>query len=216
MVIRFECNHCNKKLAIADTEAGKWVKCPGCGEKVRIPSQAAGGATTAKKPVPAAKPLPKPPPAKRRPAEEDLVEVDPIDEAPPPRAAKTRAPARRDEEEEDEEPRRPSRRARGRRDEDEDEDEDEEPRRRSRRARARRDEDEDEEDEDWDEDDEEKGPFSPNRIRGVVSIVVGFGVLAFGLFFGRLQESDVEILKWGVVALGVLMFPVGIFYLIKG
>ncbi len=69
MVIRFECNHCNKKLGIADTEAGKWIKCPGCGGKVRIPLSAGGGAAVTKKPAPAAKPPPKPPPpAKRRPA----------------------------------------------------------------------------------------------------------------------------------------------------
>src|SRR5215510_6942522 len=44
MIIRFECNHCRKKLGIADTEAGKMIKCPGCGEKVRIPSQGGGAA----------------------------------------------------------------------------------------------------------------------------------------------------------------------------
>src|SRR5438876_11894519 len=120
MVIRFECNHCHKKLGIADTEAGKMIKCPGCGEKVRIPAQAAGAAAPAKKPTPAAKPPPKPsPPVKRPPPKEDLVEVDPIDVEPPRQAIKARPPARRDEEdEEDEEPRRPARRARARRDED--------------------------------------------------------------------------------------------------
>ncbi|HKB41094.1 MAG TPA: hypothetical protein VKD72_31995 [Gemmataceae bacterium] len=254
MIIRFECNHCRKKLGIADTEAGKMIKCPGCGEKVRIPSQGGGAAppetmkkppggaappetmkkapsgaapaetmkkppgsaappeTMKKPPVPATLP-PKPPsrpaavkppsrPAavKPPPPEEDenLVDVEPVEDEPPARAAKAKAPARHEEDEEDE-PRRDRRRAKARRDEDEEDEED-------------RDRDEDEEV----EEDEEKGIFSPNRIRGVVSIVLGGAVLAVALFYPRLQESDVEIMKWGMCGLAALMFGAGIFYLIKG
>jgi len=232
MIIRFQCNHCGKKLGIADTEAGKMIKCPGCGEKVRIPSQGGGAAapetvkkppgsaappatmkqspggatppeTMKKPPIPATLP-PKPPPrpaaVKPPPPEEDenLVDVEPVLDEPPARAAKGKAPARHEEEEEDE-PRRDRRRAKARRDEDEEDEED-------------RDRDEDEEV----EEDEEKGIFSPNRIRGVVSIVLGGAVLALALFYPRLQESDVEILKWGMCGLAALMFGAGIFYLIKG
>src|SRR5262245_6349870 len=204
-MIRFECGHCHKKLGIADTEAGKMIKCPGCGEKVRIPSAAGGIAPAKKPPPPAAKPPPKPAPAKK-PAAEDLVEVEPVNEdKPPARAAKARRPARHDEDEEEEEA--PRRRAGRAPRHDEDEEEDEEPRRRAGRGRAR---DEDEEDEDAEaEEDEEKGIFSPNRIRGMVSIAMGGLVLVLALFFKSIKPDvdpdTADIVKYVGCGLAALM-----------
>ena len=36
-MIRFECPDCNKNLTVDDAKAGRLARCPGCGQKVRIP-----------------------------------------------------------------------------------------------------------------------------------------------------------------------------------
>lgn len=39
MSITFKCEHCGKKIEAPDTAGGKWGKCPGCKNKVYVPSQ---------------------------------------------------------------------------------------------------------------------------------------------------------------------------------
>jgi DNA-directed RNA polymerase subunit RPC12/RpoP len=36
-MIKFRCEHCEKKIGVPDDYAGKQVKCPGCGEVVTVP-----------------------------------------------------------------------------------------------------------------------------------------------------------------------------------
>jgi hypothetical protein len=38
MAIIFHCEHCGKEIKAPDTAAGKWGKCPGCHNKVYVPS----------------------------------------------------------------------------------------------------------------------------------------------------------------------------------
>jgi hypothetical protein len=39
MSITFHCDHCGKRIEAPDTAGGKWGKCPGCKNKVYVPSQ---------------------------------------------------------------------------------------------------------------------------------------------------------------------------------
>ena len=39
MSITFHCEHCGKKIEAPDAAGGKWGKCPGCKNKVYVPSQ---------------------------------------------------------------------------------------------------------------------------------------------------------------------------------
>jgi hypothetical protein len=39
MSITFHCEHCGKKIEAPDNTGGKWGKCPGCKNKVYVPSQ---------------------------------------------------------------------------------------------------------------------------------------------------------------------------------
>jgi len=39
MSITFHCDHCGKKIEAPDNAGGKWGKCPGCKNKVYVPSQ---------------------------------------------------------------------------------------------------------------------------------------------------------------------------------
>ena len=39
MSITFHCEHCGKKIEAPDTAGGKWGKCPGCKNKVYVPSK---------------------------------------------------------------------------------------------------------------------------------------------------------------------------------
>lgn len=205
-MIRFQCSNCNKTLGIADSEAGKAVKCPRCGTRVRIP-----GAPAQPKPPAAEKPppktSPKPPPRRPEPEAEteelagvgegeEFVDADPVSE--PPR-------------------RKPARPTRKQKQEDESEimeEDEEEPRRTRTKKKARRQPEEDEVEEDYD--DEEKGLFSPNRIRGMIAILTGGVVLAFALLFPRLQDEAYEVHRWAGCGLAGVIFLAGIFYLIKG
>ena len=40
MSITFHCDHCGKKIEAPDTAGGKWGKCPGCKNRVYVPSNA--------------------------------------------------------------------------------------------------------------------------------------------------------------------------------
>ena len=218
-MIRFQCGNCDKKLGIADTEAGLMIKCPGCGTKLRIPGERKGG--------PSAAPASKSPPRKPIKPEEAEAETEEVAElsnfkdaiqAEPPRKP-TRKP-RRDEEEEAErldevgEPRPTKGKAKRRRDEEEDEEEEEERRPRSKAKRRRHDED-DEEEEDFD-DDEEKGLITPNRIRGVVAVLGSGGVTAAALLIEKFQDPDFVYIKYVIFGIAGLMLLAGIYYLIKG
>jgi hypothetical protein len=44
-MIKFQCNHCQKKIAMPDEHAGKQAKCPACKQIVRIPSLAGAAAS---------------------------------------------------------------------------------------------------------------------------------------------------------------------------
>jgi DNA-directed RNA polymerase subunit RPC12/RpoP len=187
-MIRFQCSHCGKTLGIAATEAGKMIKCPACGEKVRVPAGKAAGGPAAKPPGPVRK-APAPPP-KRRPAdeveEEEVADVEPVEE---------------------EEERRPARKVKvKRRSEDVEEDEDEEEERPRRKSRRRR------EAEDYEED----GASVANRIRGGVGIVVGAGVVAASFLIEKFQHEDFVAAKYTILGLGVLLVVAGIVYLIRG
>ena len=39
MSITFHCEHCGKKIEAPDNAGGKWGKCPGCKNKVYVPSE---------------------------------------------------------------------------------------------------------------------------------------------------------------------------------
>ena len=39
MSITFHCEHCGKKIEAPDNAGGKWGKCPGCKNKVYVPSK---------------------------------------------------------------------------------------------------------------------------------------------------------------------------------
>jgi phage FluMu protein Com len=39
MSITFHCEHCGKKIEAPDNAGGKWGKCPGCKNKIYVPSQ---------------------------------------------------------------------------------------------------------------------------------------------------------------------------------
>ena len=41
MSITFKCEHCGRKIEAPDAAGGKWGKCPGCKNKVYVPSKAA-------------------------------------------------------------------------------------------------------------------------------------------------------------------------------
>jgi phage FluMu protein Com len=41
MSITFKCEHCGKKIEAPDAAGGKWGKCPGCKNKVYVPSKEA-------------------------------------------------------------------------------------------------------------------------------------------------------------------------------
>jgi phage FluMu protein Com len=41
MSITFHCEHCGKKIEAPDAAGGKWGKCPGCKNKVYVPSKEA-------------------------------------------------------------------------------------------------------------------------------------------------------------------------------
>ncbi len=187
-MIRFPCSKCGKALGIADTEAGKFIKCPACGEKVKIPGDKAAGGAAPRPPGAVQKAAPRKPPAETDGEDEGLVEVEPVEEAEEPRRpprVKVRAVKRQDEE---------------------DEEEDEEPRRRRRRRR----------DDDEDYDDEEKGFITPDRIRGVGGILAGGGCVAAGLLIEKFQQEDLAIMKYTCLGLAGLLVVAGIFYLIKG
>lgn len=42
MAITFHCDHCGKKIEAGDSAAGKWGKCPSCGNKIYIPDLTTG------------------------------------------------------------------------------------------------------------------------------------------------------------------------------
>lgn len=37
--IRFECKACQRKLSVDKSAVGKNIRCPACGEKIRIPGE---------------------------------------------------------------------------------------------------------------------------------------------------------------------------------
>jgi hypothetical protein len=38
-MIEFECRECDEPMEVRDRMAGRWVRCAGCGEEVRVPSR---------------------------------------------------------------------------------------------------------------------------------------------------------------------------------
>ena len=228
-MIRFVCTGCGKKLGTADTEAGKAVKCPACGTKVRVPAAGDSAAPAPPAPKSSPKPAPKPAPAPksapppksvppRKPpphevekkeagarGEQEFVDVEP-DEGPPPRR-KSGLTASRPA------PRRP-------RPEDQDEDLEEAEERPRGRRRARQGEEDIEDEEEFDG--EEKTGLTPNRIRGILGVVLGGVVIALALLFetikpglegGELAYNTIRVVGCGI---GGVLLVAGSYFLIRG
>ncbi len=71
MPLKVQCQHCDSRLSVREELAGKQVKCPKCGQGIRIPAAAvAGTAEVPSPPKPKAKPQPKPAPEPVKPVDE--------------------------------------------------------------------------------------------------------------------------------------------------
>ncbi len=83
--IRFACPKCAKSIKVASSFAGGQGKCPGCGERVEVPSHKPAAVDeivdTFERPDPRLPPVPPPPPVARRPYE--LVEQSQSTHVPP-------------------------------------------------------------------------------------------------------------------------------------